>query len=835
MSGITSTSSYLSAGSNGMAGLVSGMDTTSMVEEMLAGTQAKIDKQNENKTILQYQQEMYRNTATILRNLQSNYFDFINPETNLLSSSFFNQFSPSVDSSMSNIFSVEAGSDYNGDQLSIDYVRQLATKTSVTSANELTDATIGGTVDLSVLSDSSMTIGIEGGASREITLRGSTAEEVRANFTSDLASIGITVVEDEESGSLSLSAGEGKNVEVTAATGIAAAMTGLSAGTKGGADGDALGVTFSTAPTEFDLNLNLDGITKSLTIDASISTVDELVNSLNEQIKSAFGNGITVTASGNEISFETVQANGTPDKSRQLTIHSSGIATDMLGVRNGGSTKISTGTALSDINFAGGITAGADDSFNFTINGVDFSFTSESTLEDVIDAVNSSEAGVEMRYSALSDRITMERTDSGAGLDIEMSDTSGNLLANIFGSGSGVATTMSSPIGSDELIAPAGTDMTVSFNLGAEFPPIAINLAGKSISQVAEELQAQIHEHQAPPEANVSYDPDTGRLAITGITSYPVIITGNNDQATQKLAELFGSGSVSMSATAATLGNKVDGQNAILSINGVETERSSNDFNVSGLQVELKEANWDGVSTKPVATDIDVDQDTDAIIDGILKFVEDYNKVIEEMNDLVTADTSYKDYAPLTAEQKKEMSESEIELWEEKAREGLLRNDDILTGIMQELRTALYQKPEGAEFALYEFGIETTEDWQDGGKLQVDETKLREMVNLHSDELADLFTDEESGLAVKIEAILDDAVRTSTANPGSIVSVAGNTGMIENNFLLGREQLSIDEYIERLELSYQNEYDRYWAQFNAMEQVIANMNSQSSWLASQFA
>ncbi len=832
MSGISSTSSYLSASSSGMAGLVSGMDTTTMVEEMLAGTKAKIEKQEASKVQLEYTQQMYRDTATMLRSLQSRFFDYANPTTNLMSKTFFNQYTPSLDSIMSNYLSVEAGSDYSGDQLSVDYIRQLATNTVVTSASDLTDATISGDVDLSKLTDSTMTIGIVGGASKEITLRGNTAEQVRANFASDVASLGITVEEDADTGNISLKAGEGTEIEVVSSSGIASKMSGLNTGRKG----ESLSVTFAEKPTEVDLTLNLDGISKTVKVSTSTSSADELAASLNDSIKSVFGNGINVTASGNKISFETVQANGSPDKSRQLTISSSdGIATDLLGITNGRSTKISTGTALSDINFSAGLSADSSGNYNFSINGVDFSFTGESTLADVIDTVNNSDAGVEMSYSTLSDRVTIERVDSGAGLDIEMSDTGGNLLANLFGTGSGVSATMSAPLGRDDLIAPEGQDLTISLDLGSEFPPISINLAGKSISQVVEQLEQQIQEHQAPPEANVSYDPDTGRLAITGITSYPVIITGSNEQASQKLAEMFGSNTVTMNSTPSTLGNKVEGQNAILSINGVETERSSNEFKVSGLQVELKETNWDGISAKPDVADIQVDQDTDAIVDGILSFVEEYNKAIEEMNGLVTAESSYREYAPLTDDQKKEMTESEIELWEEKAREGLLRNDDILTGVMQDLRSTLYQKPEGAEFALYEFGISTTSDWKDGGKLQVDETLLREMVSKHSDELADLFAEPDTGLAYQLEGILDAATSTSSASPGSIVAKAGYTGMVENNYSLGREQASIEEYIERLESSYQMEYDRYWAEFNAMEQVIANMNSQSSWLASQFA
>ncbi len=826
--------SSLSASSNGFSGLVSGMNTTELVEKMLEGTQYKLDSQAEEKSVLELKQQLYRDVASQLLSFQSRFFDFANPTTNLLSTTFYNQNSVDISEDISKYLSVDASTAYSGEDITIDYIRQLASATTVTSANTLTDSTIEGTIDLSVLTDTSIEIGVAGGSSVSINLTGSTSEEVRANLESQLAGIGITLEEDPDSGELSLTAGEGKEVEIISASTLATKMTGLSAGKKA----DSIEVRTDAVPTEVTLKMNLDGVTKNIKIDTSVSNMDDLVNNLNESISNAFGNGVRASGSGDTIKFETVLANGQPDTNRQVTLSSDDkVATEALGIASGTSSKVSQTTKLSDINFTNAPTPNADNTYEFNINGVDFKFGADATLKQVIDTVNNSDAGVTMSYSSLSDKMTVVRDDTGAGLDITMSDTSGNLLSSLFGTGNSVATTMTDPLGRDELIAPEGTDLTVSFDMGSsEYPPLSINLAGKSMSQVVEELEELIRENQSPPEANVNYDPETGRLTITGVASAPVLITGTNPEATAKLAEMFGASEVSLGAEAPTLGNKVEGQNAIVSINGSETERNVNDFEVSGLSIELKETNWDGnPATKPESTNINVEQDIDAVVEGVLSFVNEYNKIVEELYDLTNEPTTYKDFPPLTTEQKNEMTDNEIALWEERAKEGLLRNDDIINDVLQDMRTTMYSKPEGAEFALYEFGISTTENWREGGILVVDETMLREMVQKNPDELEKLFTDEEGGLANALDEIIDNAARQSSASPGSLVSTAGYEGMADSQFTIGREIESIEERIEQLERTYEMEHDRYWSEFNAMEQIIANMNSQSSWLASQFS
>ncbi|MCQ5092379.1 flagellar filament capping protein FliD, partial [Slackia exigua] len=73
----------------------------------------------------------------------------------------------------------------------------------------------------------------------------------------------------------------------------------------------------------------------------------------------------------------------------------------------------------------------------------------------------------------------------------------------------------------------------------------------------------------------------------------------------------------------------------------------------------------------------------------------------------------------MTDEQKDKMSERQIELWEEKAKEGLLHRDSAVDSFLSQMRLALYTKPAGAKLALYDIGIETTK-WEDKGQLKMD-------------------------------------------------------------------------------------------------------------------
>ena len=133
-------SSYVSGASSnkGFSGLASGVDTESMVEQLLSGTQQKIDKQNALKQQLEWKQEIYRHLISQINAFQTKFFSY-SSDSNLLSESFFNSMSAVTSSSA---FKATATSSAVTGSNSIE-VRRLATKTSLSSGDTVSGKLVG--------------------------------------------------------------------------------------------------------------------------------------------------------------------------------------------------------------------------------------------------------------------------------------------------------------------------------------------------------------------------------------------------------------------------------------------------------------------------------------------------------------------------------------------------------------------------------------------------------------------------------------------------------------------------------------------------------------------
>lgn len=170
------------------------------------------------------------------------------------------------------------------------------------------------------------------------------------------------------------------------------------------------------------------------------------------------------------------------------------------------------------------------------------------------------------------------------------------------------------------------------------------------------------------------------------------------------------------------IGDEKTGKSAVVNFDGAENIiMDSNQFTINGIDFNLKSI---GAFTTTIGTDID------AFYDKIKQFVDDYNELVEKTSKLLT-DKRYGDYKPLTANQKKAMEKEDIELWEEKAKSGLLRSDDLLSRTMQNSRTWMYNEVkdvEGSFNRLFQIGIDTEKYSRGviGGKLVIDEVKLKE-------------------------------------------------------------------------------------------------------------
>ena len=284
----------------------------------------------------------------------------------------------------------------------------------------------------------------------------------------------------------------------------------------------------------------------------------------------------------------------------------------------------------------------------------------------------------------------------------------------------------------------------------------------------------------------------------------------------------------------------VAGQDAIVSINGNEFSRTSNNFTIDGVTLQLTDvsaAKYDG-SGNVIGyeeTKITTERDTESILETIKSFVEDYNKMLDKLNGYIYEEPNYRKYAPLTDAQRDEMTESQIEKWEEKSKQGLLYGDSTIRNFLQQMRGALYTKSTTSSVALYNIGIETSSNKDDRGKLVIDEEALKKALETNADEVEKLFVGE-NGLAEKLTNIMDRTAKVSAADPGELVRIAGakESKATQTQSTLYNELRRIDERISVLNTRYNKEKDRYWKQFNAMETIISNYSSQSAYLGQQF-
>lgn len=276
--------------------------------------------------------------------------------------------------------------------------------------------------------------------------------------------------------------------------------------------------------------------------------------------------------------------------------------------------------------------------------------------------------------------------------------------------------------------------------------------------------------------------------------------------------------------------------------------RSTNSFNINGILFDLKK-DFDGEIELSVASD------PTKAVELIKGFVEKYNELLDKINTKLSEKREY-DYEPLTDEQKEAMKDKDIELWEEKAKSGLLSGDSILRSIVTGLRNAVIASVEGTGLTLSNIGIRSN-SWADKGKLYIDETKLREALAANPNMVIDLFTKQssvsynsavgsaaareqrfkESGIIQRIYDVIQDNIRTVTINGqrGALLEKAGMTGdrSLFNNTLY-QQIADYDKKIAELNDELIAKENYYYALFAQLESLINQMNTQSMWLAQQF-
>jgi flagellar hook-associated protein 2 len=262
---------------------------------------------------------------------------------------------------------------------------------------------------------------------------------------------------------------------------------------------------------------------------------------------------------------------------------------------------------------------------------------------------------------------------------------------------------------------------------------------GGSIRELTEEEMKQVKEVSLGVTA--FYDKNNGRLFMQTTE------TGENAK-----IEMSGSFASMLGYVDSAEESYSDGSGAIykagkdakITFNGVTLNYSSNNVNLNGLNIELKAQG---------TTTIKVDTNVDGIMEKIQNFINDYNELVDKVSKSLN-EKRYTQYKPLSQEEKKAMHEDDAKLWEEKARSGMLNSDETIQRALQSIRTDLYKTVEnvtGSFNHITQIGI-TTEKYSRGtagGKLQIDEEKLRAAIEKDPEGVMELLFTEPSAMEGK--------------------------------------------------------------------------------------
>ncbi|MBR5337903.1 MAG: flagellar filament capping protein FliD [Lachnospiraceae bacterium] len=272
---------------------------------------------------------------------------------------------------------------------------------------------------------------------------------------------------------------------------------------------------------------------------------------------------------------------------------------------------------------------------------------------------------------------------------------------------------------------------------------------------------------------------------------------------------------------------KLDGKDAKILLNGAEFTSKDGNFSINGLSITALEKTTDAIT-------INTTVDSQGIYDSIKNFFKEYNELIKEMDTLYNADSS-KGYEPLTDDEKDEMSDTEIEKWEKKIKDSLLRRDSTLNSVAETLRTALAKSytVNGKSYNLSTFGIKT-QSYLAAGKNEKslyhidgdsDDTltktqndKLMAAINSDPEGVADFF----SQLVKGAYQALDKKMKSSSLSSAYVVY---NDKQMTNE--LKEYKSKISDWEEKVEY-YE---DFYYKKFTAMEKAMANLQSSQNSLS----
>ena len=317
-------------------------------------------------------------------------------------------------------------------------------------------------------------------------------------------------------------------------------------------------------------------------------------------------------------------------------------------------------------------------------------------------------------------------------------------------------------------------------------------------------------------------------LAVNG---YAQAMKDGTEQSKESALKLLGMDDIDGSAVKESADGTgmvvIEAADSSVQVNGATLTSSNTTLDVNGLSLNL-------VSASDREVKVTVSNDSTAVYDAIKDFVEQYNSALSEMNKYYYADSA-RGYDPLTDDQKEAMSDEEVEKWETKIKDSLLRRDSTLSGILETFRTSLtgitVKASDGKTYSLANLGITTGKDYKEYGLLHIkgdeddtdyadSENTLQSMINSDPDIVMEVM----SGIASNLYNNINKKISTTTTMKSAL--------SFYNDKEMTKQMTQYKKDIKSWETKLSDMEDRYYKQFSAMETALSKLQSQQNSLAS---
>lgn len=787
-----------------LGGITSGFDTEAMVTQLLSSYQTRIDKQSQKITKLSWQQSAYQDITKKITEFKNTYFDVLKRDTYLMSPSTFNKFKADVTAtSNADAAGLTVSTTSNSSSGSYKIKLNQAAKASTAQGNSITSGNFKLDLDKALSS-----------ASGEVKTNDDGSKTWTMNFALDVQVGGIRKTISFSADALLGADGNVADKDAAKSSIIDSLNQKLqeSFGYSGKTSG-ATGATDANGKEWFlQVKLGSDGKAEfQVGGNASVSVAENKGNFGLAQPKEkvAISTGSVVTG----VNAFQVEIGG-----KNVSVAFNGVSSTYYD------SKSQTGNEAILAEYKELKTAAYRKSYNLADNEIvsdeqleKFNYSNEQAAKDK-NAASIKEAlkGV-AGYTFNFDGTYVTAADSnGNSVDFSMTSVEGGTLGLTKASAS-------NKINSGSTLSDLG------------FKPEAdgtykLNINGTEIS--------------LDKKSTISSMMSAVNKSAAGVTMTYSSLTNSF---TLESKEFGGAGKVEVGDT--SLGRSLglvddngtvgasEGQNAIFEINGQEVYLNDNTYTLDGNTFTFN----DNMTIGETYT-VNIAKDSTTVKDALKKFVESYNKLIDDVYGYIGKSPAKDDdgntYEPLTDAEKEEMSEDEITKWEEKAKQGVLYNDSTVSTVMSQMRSALYTSvtlDDGSKFGIYNLGIKTSSEWSEHGKLQIDENAFDKAFENNEDAIIKLFTDSDTGMMKKLNSVIDGAVKSSGAanTRGTLVRKAGKAdSSVTTDSTIYKEMVKMQDRLKELQDRYNTKEEYWWKVFTNMETAMADLNSQTSYISS---